>query len=144
MQTQSEQINELAKALSQAQGERNIEKESKLAPQIENILAPIKPRNQHTKLPLLESFFEKIVYGLSECWYWRGSLEEFGYGRLQSKRAHRLSWTLFNGEIPKGLYVLHKCDIRNCVNPDHLFLGTQIDNMRDMVKKGRHNNGRQK
>lgn len=51
--------------------------------------------------------------------------------------AHRVAWLIFKGLIPKDCHVLHKCDIPSCVNPDHLFLGTNLDNMRDKVKKGR-------
>jgi len=75
------------------------------------------------------------------CWVWRNRLS-FGYGTLRmlgmSWWAHRLAWTLANGPIPPALRVLHRCDNRACVRPDHLFLGTQSDNMRDMVKKGRN------
>ena len=78
----------------------------------------------------------------SGCWLWLLSLCN-GYGRiydLQNKRgalAHRLSWEIHRGAIPSGLWVLHKCDVRSCVNPDHLFLGTGLDNMTDMIAKGR-------
>lgn len=77
----------------------------------------------------------------SGCWFWLGNLDEGGYGtiRISGKmlKAHRASWMLHRGQIPDGLKVLHSCDIPCCINPDHLFLGTQVDNMRDRASKGR-------
>jgi hypothetical protein len=77
-----------------------------------------------------------------ECWEWQGALYPAGYGIIGldggSHATHRLSWEIVNGPIPDGLFVCHKCDNRKCVRPDHLFLGTQKDNMRDMIAKGRH------
>lgn len=71
---------------------------------------------------------------------WFGSRTD-GYGRLRFRgkflQAHRHSWAMHNGEIPEGLNVLHHCDIRNCVNPTHLFLGTNLDNAIDCINKGR-------
>ena len=86
----------------------------------------------------------KIVNG---CWEWQGKINESGYGSFQERekgkkkdlRAHRESYRIFIGDIPQGLYVLHKCDNPACCNPDHLFLGTHSDNMQDMLKKGREN-----
>ena len=93
-------------------------------------------------------FFNKLVIDWwSDCWLWFGAIEKHsGYGIAsaggnRTDRAHRVSWRMFRGEIPPGLYVLHKCDVRNCVNPSHLFLGTQLDNVRDMCQKGRRRNG---
>src|SRR5512141_57908 len=74
------------------------------------------------------------------CWLWTAYIDAHGYGKLQvdggPKRAHRLSWFLKHGEWPNP-YALHKCDVRNCVNPDHLFEGTHRDNADDRVAKGR-------
>ena len=78
----------------------------------------------------------------SGCWIWTGTVcGENDYGQFfidKHVRAHRASWMLHKGEIPDGMLVLHKCDIPQCVNPDHLFLGTQQDNIIDMTAKGRH------
>lgn len=73
-----------------------------------------------------------------ECWLWKTGIQAFGYGTICRQNAHRVVWELFNGKIPGTLFVLHKCDTPNCVNPKHLFLGTQSDNMLDASKKGRH------
>lgn len=79
----------------------------------------------------------------SGCWLWTGSIsKKHGYGQLSGKgdvphRAHVLSYKLFRGPVPKGLDVMHSCDVRCCVNPEHLSLGTRLDNMRDALAKGR-------
>jgi hypothetical protein len=76
-----------------------------------------------------------------ECWLWTGYVQSNGYaktwyqGRVQW--AHRIAWQEANGPIPEGMFVCHRCDVRRCVRPDHLFLGTQRDNMQDAVAKGR-------
>lgn len=75
------------------------------------------------------------------CWEWRGCLTQKGYGRFkmdgQCFLAHRASWLLQRGEIPAGMCVCHHCDNPACINPDHLFLGTNEDNVKDRVLKGR-------
>lgn len=80
--------------------------------------------------------------GENGCWLWTRGRNEHGYGVLDRKSgsglAHRYSWELANGPIPTGLQVLHRCDNPPCVNPEHLFLGTRLDNMADMTAKGRH------
>lgn len=86
--------------------------------------------------------FWKYVDKSGDCWIWTGARYPAGYGAFGPKGtgamgAHRYSWMLAHGEIPDGLSVLHKCDVRCCVNPAHLFLGTQKDNIADMVAKGR-------
>ena len=83
----------------------------------------------------------------SGCWLWTASVNQDGYGNFGigsradktqfSAKAHRIAHELYVGPIPAGLSVLHRCDIPSCVNPNHLFLGTQADNVHDMEKKGR-------
>lgn len=73
-----------------------------------------------------------------DCWLFTGRIEKSGYGRKGGVSAHRLSYQTFVGKIPKGKFVLHKCDVRNCINPNHLYLGTSKDNMRDCLERGRH------
>jgi len=69
------------------------------------------------------------------CWLWPVAK---GYGCYRGKRPSRLSYEAFKGPIPEGLFVCHTCDVTQCVNPDHLWVGTASDNSLDMVKKGRH------
>lgn len=99
---------------------------------------PIDPRVR------FESKVERIPF--HTCWEWTGSLmtrsdEGHRYGSFyyggRSELAHRVSWLISRGPIPEGLWVLHRCDNPGCVNPDHLFLGTQTDNMQDCARKGR-------
>lgn len=89
----------------------------------------------------LENRFWYHVDKSGECWIWTASCGEKGYGQFKvgktMERAHRVAWELENGPIPDGIDVLHTCDNRKCCNPKHLFLGTDLDNMRDMINKGR-------
>ena len=96
---------------------------------------------------LEERFWDKVAFlgaGLDECWEWTASRLPWGYGVIgrgrkdgKSRLAHRVSWELENGPIPEGMCVLHHCDNPGCVNPSHLFLGTNMDNTQDMISKGR-------
>jgi hypothetical protein len=99
--------------------------------------------------PMEDRFWEKVVrLGNDECWGWNGSTSTWGYGKISAggrggklKDAHRVSWAIHNGPIPSGLWVLHTCDNPPCTNPRHLFLGTPLDNVRDMRAKGRGMSG---
>lgn len=91
-----------------------------------------------------ERFRLQTVKVKGECWNWIGAHDKDGYGWIRvdgvQTGAHRYSYGVHCGKIPKGMQVLHSCDNPRCVNPDHLFLGTQQDNVKDMVAKGRRAN----
>jgi len=95
----------------------------------------------------LRRFRDRVQFGDEKgCWLWTGAIEETtGYGRLCVNNhpigAHKYSYELFKGPIPEGQSVLHSCDVRRCVNPNRLFVGTHQDNSRDMVSKGRQCKG---
>ena len=98
--------------------------------------------------PLKERFLKKLpaCRDPAKCWDWQGSCLLKGYGQilLNGRRvlAHRVAWELANNrEVPEGMQVNHHCDNRPCCNPRHLYVGTQADNMRDMVQRGRARNG---
>lgn len=93
-------------------------------------------------MTLIERFENSFIpEPMSGCWLWIGSVNIHGYGQIHRNglpaRAHRVSWELYRGPIPKGLCVCHHCDTPPCVNPQHLFLGTLSDNTLDMYTKGR-------
>lgn len=80
---------------------------------------------------------------LGPCWVWTSYRDPMGYGRFnitkrQPKLAHRVAYALVVGPIPDGIHACHRCDNPACVRPEHIFLGTALDNMRDMSRKGRH------
>lgn len=88
-------------------------------------------------------FWEKVqVIPFHSCWEWVAARNEYGYGVFgigkQTDKAHRISFRLLVGEIPKGKFICHKCDNPSCVNPNHLFVGTGADNVKDMIEKKRN------
>lgn len=87
-----------------------------------------------------EKFWSRVAYG-DDCWEWTKARTTTGYGKFYSAgkhwRAHRVAYELTHGAIPDGLLVLHRCDNRLCVKPDHLFLGDYRDNILDCMAKGR-------
>jgi hypothetical protein len=112
-------------------------------------VSPDAPK-QHHGLSNRDRFEKYFTVHESGCWLWLGSLNNKGYGQFNLKGdrpvpAHRASWMIYKGEIPgnpdsayKTQYVLHRCDNPKCVNPGHLFLGSQQGNMDDKMQKGRH------
>ena len=87
-------------------------------------------------------FMRYVLVVPNGCWNWVGHTNRGGYGQMRVRgktySAHRLSFMLNRGPIPDGVCVLHRCDVPACVNPDHLFLGTDLDNKNDMIAKGRN------
>jgi hypothetical protein len=106
----------------------------------------IKPNRRHRANDEItaELFWQRIMKPVG-CWLYTGAKESNGYGYLQNPfgdkpkflTAHRAAWIYANGPIPEGMLVLHRCDVRSCINPEHLFLGTHSENATDKAVKGR-------
>lgn len=96
--------------------------------------------------PVIDRVLNKVTrIPFSGCWIFTGAINDFGYGIVgtgargqPNDRAHRITYRHFVGEIPSGMFVCHDCDVPSCCNPSHLFLGTNQDNVNDMIRKGRN------
>lgn len=102
--------------------------------------------------PSLAQRLEAKTEKTEGCWRWLGFKDQAGYGRIglatdkgkRSIQAQRASWAVYRGPIPQGAHVLHRCDNPECTNPEHLFLGSNLDNIRDRIAKGRSRSGDQR
>jgi hypothetical protein len=103
-------------------------------------------QDANQRASIFAQFWSKVQRADAKaCWLWTGHVSDRGYGIFwlplgpdaQRVRAHRFAWIASRGDIPDGLEVCHRCDVTRCVNPDHLFLGTRLDNHLDSVRKGR-------
>lgn len=95
---------------------------------------------QTKKLDKFKKYYE--IDNNSDCWLWKGGTNNVGYGMIRDgigmRTAHRVSYELHVGPIPKGKHICHSCDNPKCVNPNHLWVGTHSENMLDSWAKGRH------
>lgn len=92
--------------------------------------------------PLMLRFMSHVDVRADGCWHWIGAVNHLGYGECArglygTSKAHRASYVLFKGDIAVDMHILHSCDVRPCVSPDHLSAGTHSENMQDMTRKGR-------
>ena len=105
-------------------------------------MTPSLNMNEHLDAISLKLRFLSKIKILGDCWVWHGAKNGVGYGAIRVKRikrpAHRVSYELFKGKIPDGMFVCHSCDNPPCVNPNHLWTGTHRDNMQDAIRKGRN------
>ncbi len=106
------------------------------------------PSGVYPRKDIRQRFYSHIIVNSdNECWEWQGAKDHKGYGRSYYKgktvSASRLSWILEHGDIPEDMHVLHTCDNPVCINPNHLFIGTNLDNKIDQQNKGRTSHGEQ-
>lgn len=99
-------------------------------------------KRRRKSLPMATKFWRYVKVGYaSGCWLWCGAVRNTGYGSITNRGStiapHRYAYETWRGLIPKGMNVCHTCDVRHCVNPKHMFLGSQLVNIRDMIVKGR-------